>query len=178
MSKNDCRAVRRPRGKSGRRCRCRPARRHAPHRAPPRPPPGPPPARCEDTRPNTAGPPPGRTPDPADCTRRNDCVPLVVVSTTSLPCTIAGEYSRGELPRSNPAMRTAPRSPPSSTSCRRRRHTSASSGVATGTTPRAPFSSAVSIVVVARSTSMTATAPKAVASIRAASLWSRLRPRT
>src|SRR5262245_61640327 len=87
-------------------------------------------------------------------------VPLLVVNTITRPRTRSGVQSTGELPRSNPAIGSPRRSPAVSAVPRgsvpaRRR---ASSGSATGTIPAQPLPSAVTIVVDARSTSMTRTA--------------------
>src|SRR5712692_2745222 len=86
-------------------------------------------------------------------------VPLVVASTIVLPATAAAVISRGELPRANPSIFRLRRSParttPSFSRLEARR--TASSEVAAGITALAPLASAVTIVVVARSTSMTTT---------------------
>jgi hypothetical protein len=84
-------------------------------------------------------------------------VPLVVVKMMVRPCTRSAVYSAGELPQSKPGGGAPPRSPPSRTapSVQSRARARASSGVATGTTARAPRASAVAMVVEARTTSMT-----------------------
>jgi len=89
-------------------------------------------------------------------------VPFVVVMTRALPATRSSLNSCGELPRSNPSMGSPFRSPHSSTSSRPRFWASraASSAVCTGKTERAPFSSAVTTVLVARITSTTTKVPR------------------
>jgi len=90
----------------------------------------------------------------AAATRARD--PLVVVSTIVRPRTAARVYSRGEFPRSKPGIRSASRSPASRASGPRRRAARRAAGiVATGMTAEAPFASAVAMVVLARSTSIT-----------------------
>ena len=89
-------------------------------------------------------------------------VPFVVVMTIPRPSTAARQYSAGEFPRSNPAMRTPLRSPP-------RRHVSpeillrrrASATSTTGFTKAAPASRAVTIVVDALRTSTIIAIPPA-----------------
>ena len=93
---------------------------------------------------------------------RNARVPLVVVETMILPRTFSGVYSRGELPKSKSIppvcaarILTPSRSPPSKTSGCFCRMASASAISLTGMTPFAPLCSAVTNVLVARSTSNT-----------------------
>src|SRR6185369_4007970 len=86
-------------------------------------------------------------------------VPFVVVMRTVFPSTTARLNSRGELPRSNPGIGFAFRSPASNTSARSNdlARMTAASELSIGTTARAPLASAAAILVEARSTSMTAT---------------------
>src|ERR1039458_720435 len=93
---------------------------------------------------------------------RNARVPFVVVMATVLPATLAAVNSRGELPRSKPmpavrwpSMRKPSRSPASKTSGWRCRIPRASEISATGAIAVAPLPRAVTIVLVARSTSNT-----------------------
>src|SRR5215475_11690677 len=97
---------------------------------------------------------------------RSARVPLLVVNTMVRPPTRSRVISRGEFPRSKPGMVLPRRSPASTTplsrwAAMRRRASTAS---ATGSMARAPLASAVTIVVLARSTSTTRT----VASVRRA----------
>src|SRR5205823_2328212 len=91
------------------------------------------------------------------CAATSAGVPLVVASTIVFPATAAGVISRGELPSAKPSILTLRRSPasrtPSFSRCEASR--TASSDVAAGITAFAPLASAVTIVVVARSTSIT-----------------------
>ena len=84
-----------------------------------------------------------------------------------LPLTASWVYDAGELSRSKPLILTESRSPPSRVVLRpsRRCTVNAPSGSLAGMIPAAPLSSAVTIVEVARKTSMTTAA---VAGLRAA----------
>ena len=93
---------------------------------------------------------------------RKALVPLVVVITIIRPPTLSLVNSRGELPKSNAmlpvrlaSMRTPLRSPASSSSGCRFRRARASAISSTGIAATAPLASAVTIVLVARSTSNT-----------------------
>ena len=93
------------------------------------------------------------------CAAAIAAVPFVVLSSTVFPSTVSGVNSRGELPRSKPAMGRIWRSPASFTSDRSNAfaRVTTSSLLSSGITARAPFARAVAIVVDARNTSMTTT---------------------
>ncbi len=93
------------------------------------------------------------------CAATSAGVPFVVARNIVFPRTASGVISRGEFPRPNPSILIMRRSPASTIPSFSRfavRRT-ASSEVAAGTTALAPAESAVTMLLVARRTSMTTT---------------------